>query len=78
MTTTFQIKEKRFPWNPRRKDKQDKIKDIQQTGNVDYLANDFNCEKLLLENTIKIEIFGSDKYTLEQRLDAQKKWLRKC
>jgi hypothetical protein len=56
------------------KDKQDKIKDIQQTGNVDYLANDFQLRKLLLENTIKgnSEIFGSDKYTLEQRLDAQK------
>jgi hypothetical protein len=49
-----------------RKDKQDKIKDIQQTGNVDYLANDFNCENYCWKTRFKW--FRQ----IHFRLDAQK------
>jgi hypothetical protein len=56
------------------KQRDKKIKDFKQINNVDFEASDFALKKVILDNTIKAnaEIFASDKYTLEQRLDAQK------
>lgn len=47
---------------------------MQQIDNVDFESSDFELRKQILSNTIKTneEIFASDKYTLEVRLDAQK------
>jgi len=57
------------------KDKKDKNKlRDQQIQNVDYLASDYAFRKALLENAIQTneDVFSSDKYTAEQRIDAQK------
>lgn len=57
------------------KDKKDKAsRDQQQINNVDFQSSDFQLRKMILDNTIKsnAEIFASDKYTLDQRLEAQK------
>ena len=57
------------------KDKKDKAsRDQQQINNVDFQSSDFQLRKMILDNTIKsnAEIFASDKYTLEKRLEAQK------
>lgn len=54
------------------KAKKDNLKD--QINNVDFQSSDFQLRKMILDNTIKsnAEIFASDKYTLDQRLEAQK------
>jgi len=56
------------------KQRKDKEKQLQQINSVDYLANEFELKKKVLENNIKIneEIFNSDKYTAETRVEAQK------
>lgn len=56
-------------------DKKEVLKNqVDSVDSVDYLASDYALQKQLLENTISTneEIFNSDKYTIDRRLDAQK------
>lgn len=52
----------------------EKKKRIQQINNVDFLASDFEFQRTRLSNNIAAneEIFASDEYLLERRLQAQK------
>lgn len=56
--------------------RKNKAKDYmsQQINNVDYLASDYEFRKALLNGVIKTneDIFNSDKYTVEVRIEAQK------
>ncbi len=56
--------------------RKNKAKDLrtQQINNVDYLASDFEFRKALLNGVIKVneDIFNSDKYTVQVRIEAQK------
>ena len=56
--------------------RKNKAKDLrlQQINNVDYLASDFEFRKALLNGVIKVneDIFNSDKYTVQIRIEAQK------
>lgn len=55
-------------------EKSTKDKLLNQVKFVDYLASEFELKKLILENSIKEneETFGSDKFDLSTRLQAQK------
>lgn len=56
-----------------KKEKKEKTLREQQINNADYLASDFEFRKALMENAIKTneDIFNSDKYTVDVRIEAQ-------